>query len=302
MKLAGLATTTILVMGCGGSKTANKPAPPPTDPAVTEPVVAPPVEAPPPDIGGYHLNAPDSLTYAAMSPDVEGGPEIAVLHGDLQSGGAFFLRLPPGNKSGLHTHTADYHAVVVSGAPKHWIAGADKKAKPLAIGSHWFQPGGQPHGDECTGTEPCVLFLVMGGALDFTATPKAKKAAVGKYKLTARADAKFAPMDPAQPDGAKVAIVHGDPATGPVGFVIEVPPNGNGGVHSHTSDYHAVVLEGAPAHWLPHEKGEGAALAPSTYWFQPGGYDHGDRCTSAEPCRAFVYMDKAMDMKPAAAK
>src|SRR4029077_16984886 len=134
--------------------------------------------------------------------------ELAVAHGDPKSGGAFFLRVAPGGKSGLHTHTSDYQAVVISGAPKHYLAGAEAKAKPLAVGSYWFQPGGQPHGDECTGTEPCVLFLVMNGKFDMQLTPKAKPPKVGKYKLIAAGDLKLSPLDPSQPAGPKAQFVY----------------------------------------------------------------------------------------------
>ena len=262
---------------------------------------APKKEAPPPppDTGGYRLVPPSGLKWAPVDPSNAAGPELAIVTGDLQKGGGFFLKLPAGFKPPLHTHTADYHAVVISGAPRHWIAGEEKKAQPLGLGSYWFQPGGQPHGDECPGKEPCLLYIVVMGGFDFTPTPNAKPVKPEKYFLKARKDLKFAPADPKQPDGVKIAIVSGDPKVGPVAYMVELPPGLNGGLHSHTSEYHALVVEGAPAHWLPHERGEGEPVPPGTYWFQPGGYDHGDRCTGTAPCRAFVMMPKALDMKPA---
>jgi quercetin dioxygenase-like cupin family protein len=257
---------------------------------------------PPPDTGGFKLVAPSSLKYTPADPSNPAGPELAVVTGDLQKGGGFFLKLPAGYKPPLHTHTSDYHAIVVSGAPRHWVAGGEKNAKPLGAGSYWFQPGNQPHGDECTGKEPCLLYIVIAGAFDFTPTPKAKPVKPEKYFLAARKDLKFNPLDPKQPDGAKLALVSGDLKTGPVAFIVEMPPGANAGLHSHTSEYHAIVLEGAPAHWLPHEPGEGEPLASGAYWFQPGGYDHGDRCTGTAPCRTFVMMPKAFDAKPPAKK
>jgi quercetin dioxygenase-like cupin family protein len=308
----------LLIIGCSsGKKEPVKPPPPPPDtgtgtgadtgmkPTDTgTPTVKkeePPPPPPPPDTGGFKLIAASSLQYASLDPSKPGSPELAVVTGDPKLGGGFFLKLPAGFKSGLHTHSSDYHAVVISGAPKHWLAGQEKAAKPLGIGTYWFQPGTQPHGDECTGTEPCVLYLVLPGPFDFQPTPNAKPVKPGKYLLIERKSLKFAPMDPKQPTGPKMAIVSGDPKTGPVAFIIELPPGANSGLHSHTSEYHAVVLEGAPAHWLPHEKNEGEPLTPGTYWFQPGGYDHGDRCTSTTPCRTFVMMPKALDFKPAKA-
>ncbi len=277
----------------------------PTEPAGGggDPVAKPEPPPPPPDTGGFRLVASSALKWMPLDPSGKPGPEIAVVSGDPQKGeSGIFLKLPPGTNPGLHTHTADYHAVVISGAPKHWLPGEEKKAKPLGVGSYWFQPGNQPHGDECTGTQACVLYLVLSGAFDFTPTPKAKPGKPGKYSLVDQKGLKWNPLDPKQPDGAKLAIVSGDPKTGPVAFIIEVPPGGNGGLHSHTSDYHALVLEGTPAHWLPHEKDEGKPVEPGTYWFQPGGYDHGDRCAGSAPCRTFVMMPKALDMKPAAQK
>ena len=250
-----------------------------------------------PDIGGYHMNKLPEAKYGLLDPNNPKGPEIAVLHGDPSKGGAFLLKIPAGGKAPIHTHTADYHAVVISGTPKHWLPG-DKKAKPVDAGSYWFQPGGQPHGDECVGKDPCVVLLIMPGAFDFALSDVKAVKEPGKYTLKAKKDIKYAPADPKQPDGMKLAFVSGDPKTGPVAVMLEVPAGANAGLHSHTSDYHALVVEGAPAHWLPHEKTEGEANEPGTYWFQPGGYDHGDRCTGDKPCRIFVFMDKAFDMKP----
>jgi quercetin dioxygenase-like cupin family protein len=255
----------------------------------------PPPPPPPPDTGGYKVVTQADLQWTPLSPDGK-GPEMAVVDGNPQEGPSkFFLRIPGGGKAGPHTHSADYQAVVVSGAHKHWLAGGEKKAKPLEPGSHWFQPGGQPHDDQCTGSEPCILFVVSDGKFDFTATPKAKAPKAGKYKLSARKDDKFAPMDPSNPKGPSLSVVFGDPKTGPVGFIIEVPAGGVSPIHKHTSNYHAVVLDGQPFHWLPHEKDNGDAFANGTYFFQPGGYNHGDRCNSDTPCHAFVYFDGPLD-------
>ncbi len=302
-----IALASILFMACGGSKKdpPKQPDPPAGDtPMAGDPASEKKMEAPaPPDTGGAKMiTGVAAVTWAPLDPSNAAGPQLAVLHGDPKSGGAFFLKLPAGMKSGLHTHTADYHAVVVSGAPKHFLAGGDAKAKPLAAGSYWFQPGGQPHGDECSGKDDCVLYLVMTGGFDFTPTPKAKPDKAGAYKLVARGDMKFVPMDPKQPNGMKASFVFGNPAKPePVGFVIEVPPKGNSGLHSHTSNYHALVIDGQPAHWQPHEANEGTPVDVGAYWYQPGGYDHGDRCLSDKPCRAFVFMEKMLDFKPGAA-
>lgn len=311
---AKLAAALIMVAGCGGgSKKTAEPTPVTGDSgsvegATTEgngdtgaaAVKEAPPPPPPPDTGGYKVVKQSDLQWTPLSPDGK-GPEMAVVDGNPMEGPSkFFLRIPGGGKAGPHTHSADYQAFVVSGSSKHWLAGGEKKAKPLEPGGHWFQPGGQAHDDQCVGTDPCILFIVSDGKFDFTAVPKAKAPKAGKYKLSARKDAKFAPMDPSNAAGPKIAVVFGDPKTGPVGFIIEVPPGGVSPIHNHSSDYHAVVLDGAPFHWLPHEADKGEGFANGTYFFQPGGYNHGDRCDSAEPCHAFVYFSKAMDFAVAA--
>jgi quercetin dioxygenase-like cupin family protein len=314
MKLTAALGVSLLVACSGSAKPATTPPDPggdttaaagsgaatEGDTTVAEAAVA--AKPAPVDTGGHSIVPAAKVAYTAMDPKNPEGIQFSMMHGELPKGGAFFLKIPAGMNAGLHTHTADYHAVLVSGAARHWLPGEDKKAKPLAAGSYWFQPGGQPHGDECTGKEPCVLFVVMAGAFDFAPAPKAAKIKPkdkGKYQLTERKNAKFAPLDPTQPDGMKAAFLFGDPKTGPMGMILEVPPGGKAPIHSHTSSYHALILEGAPTHWPAHEKTEGDALEPGSYWFQPGGYDHGDHCTSATPCRAFVFFEQAMDMKPA---
>jgi quercetin dioxygenase-like cupin family protein len=311
---AKLAAALIMVAGCGGGSK-KEPTPPTTgdngsvesatsegsatDTGMAEVKKEPPPPPPPPDTGGYKLVMQSDLQWTPLSPDGK-GPEMAVVDGNPQEGPSkFFLRVPAGGKAGAHTHTADYQAVVVSGAPKHFLAGGEKKAKPLEVGSHWFQPGGQPHDDQCTGADPCMLFVISDGKFDFTPTPKAKAPKVGKYKLTNRKDDKFAPMDPSNPKGPSLSVVFGDPKTGPVGFIIEVPAGGVSPIHSHTASYHAVVLDGAPYHWLPHEKDNADGFGNGTYWMQPGGYNHGDRCNSDTPCHAFVYFDGPLDFKAA---
>src|SRR5262252_7619469 len=146
MKKLGLL---VLVLGCSSSSSSKQP---PT-PATPEPAPAAPAEPtakqepppapapePAPDTGGYRLVAPSALQFQAADPSKPG------------------LKLPAGAKPGLHSHTADYHAVLISGAHKHWQPGEEKKAKVLAPGSYWYQPGKQAHGDECTGSEPCIVY------------------------------------------------------------------------------------------------------------------------------------------------
>jgi hypothetical protein len=67
---------------------------------------------------------------------------------------------PPGFRSGAHSHTADYWAVVVQGAWEHWVPSTGEgKAIRLESGSHWTQVKTQLHEDACVSDVPCIIFL-----------------------------------------------------------------------------------------------------------------------------------------------
>lgn len=97
----------------------------------------------------------------------------------------------------------------------------------------------------------------------------------------------FKPLDPARPAGAQVAVLRGDPATGPSSMLMKFG-KGPGRMHIHSSDYDLVVLKGDTKHWQPGETEAGSkVLGPGSYWFQPGGQPHVDSCLSDE-CLLYV--------------
>jgi quercetin dioxygenase-like cupin family protein len=99
--------------------------------------------------------------------------------------------------------------------------------------------------------------------------------------------AKWAPADPARPEGTQVAVLSGDPATGPSAMLMKMKKT-DGVLHVHSSDYHLVVLEGSMKHWTSEaERTGGPALGPGSYWFQPGEAAHGDSCLS-DTCTMFI--------------
>ena len=114
----------------------------------------------------YVLGA-NAVKFMPLDPKDPGGINVAVVSGQLQGKGpvTFFMRLPKG-PAPLHTHSAGYYAVVVRGQAKHWPAGGEAKAQVLNPGSHWYQPGKAPHGDECLANE-CLLLLQFESGFDF---------------------------------------------------------------------------------------------------------------------------------------
>jgi quercetin dioxygenase-like cupin family protein len=92
--------------------------------------------------------------------------------------------------------------------------------------------------------------------------------------------ARFAPVVARLPDGPRMAVLWGDPNTGPSAVLLEMK-KGAGPMHIHTADYHLVVIEGTMKHWGAGEKESDAKpLGPGSYWFQPGGLAHADACLS----------------------
>jgi hypothetical protein len=87
--------------------------------------------------------------------------ELAALWGDRSKGEAgTLLRTPPGFRSGPHSHTADYRAVVVLGTWQHWVPSTGEgRGVTLQPGAYWTQVRTQLHEDACVSQTPCVIFL-----------------------------------------------------------------------------------------------------------------------------------------------
>lgn len=87
--------------------------------------------------------------------------QLAPLWGDrAKEEAGTLLQTPAGFVSGLHSHTADYWAVVVRGAWKHWVASTGEGVGlTLEPGAFWTQKHTQLHEDACVSKEPCIIFL-----------------------------------------------------------------------------------------------------------------------------------------------
>ena len=121
-----------------------------------------------------------------------------------------------------------------------------------------------------------------------------------EYVLIPSGGAKFAPVDPKNPGGIQMAVLSGDPKTGPTAFELKLP-KGPAPIHWHSSDYYAWTVEGNTKHWLPGKEADARPNPPGTFWFQPGGATgpHGDECLS-DSCTIFVFMPGKFDFTPVA--
>ena len=105
--------------------------------------------------------------------------------------------------------------------------------------------------------------------------------------VTPFAHAKFQPADPKRPEGTQIAVLRGDPASGPSAMLMR-QFRGTSAMHVHSSDYDLVMIKGSMRHW-----GEGASerdaavLEAGSYWFQPSGEPHAGSCLSDE-CLMYV--------------
>ncbi len=119
------------------------------------------------------MQAASELKWEPMAPNIP--LQIATLWGDRTKGeSGVLLKMPGGFESGMHGHTADYHAVVVSGTWVHTEEGSSE-VKELGPGSYVMQPGKKMHNDVCRAGADCVLFIHQKAKADFL-PPKQDKA------------------------------------------------------------------------------------------------------------------------------
>jgi quercetin dioxygenase-like cupin family protein len=141
-----------------------------------------------------------------------------------------------------------------------------------------------------------VSALALSTVLAVSATAQDKKPMV----VVPFQDARFVPIDPARPDGAQMAVLSGDPNTGPSATLLRLK-KGPSVLHVHSSDYHLVVIQGRARHWGEgHREADAVDLGPGSYWFQPGQEPHAGSCLTDE-CLYYVQWAGKRDGRPAPA-
>ncbi|NBX16686.1 MAG: DUF4437 domain-containing protein [Proteobacteria bacterium] len=107
--------------------------------------------------------------------DVQGTPLKTVnLWGDQYKGAhGRYLKLPAGFEAGMHSHTAAYHGVLISGTWIHWENG--QTPVELPAGSYVMQPGKNDHNDKCKEGADCVILTVSDAKTDYIPGKTAKK-------------------------------------------------------------------------------------------------------------------------------
>lgn len=95
--------------------------------------------------------------------------------------------------------------------------------------------------------------------------------------------------------GAKVAVLWGDPKTGPYGTLKTLPGGASLALHTHTYDQRAIVLSGTVI--LTFEGGAAKDLGPGSYALIPGGAKHKADCKAGAECVYFEEATGAADIK-----
>ncbi len=101
-----------------------------------------------------------------VSDGVHGELNAAPAYGDLTHGAhGTFIKMPAGFVSKVHTHTADYWGVVISGVAVNGTPGSADV--PLPVGSYWFQKGGENHVTKCISPNECIFFISQEKKFDY---------------------------------------------------------------------------------------------------------------------------------------
>jgi quercetin dioxygenase-like cupin family protein len=108
----------------------------------------------------------ESVVFKPMDPARPAAAQVAVLRGAPDSGPSAMLMKFAKGAGRMHIHSSDYDLVVLQGEMKHWQSGqSEADARRLGPGSYWFQPGGQPHADNCLSDE-CLMYVQWNGKSD----------------------------------------------------------------------------------------------------------------------------------------
>jgi len=112
------------------------------------------------------------LKFVALDPKASPGegPEVAVLFGDLKKKGpvAFLALLPPGYRTGPHTHASDSYLVSIKGN-YHEFRPGEAEGKALGAGGHLHWPANSRHDNLCEKSGgPCLNYAYFPNGFDVT--------------------------------------------------------------------------------------------------------------------------------------
>ena len=138
-----------------------------------------------------------------------------------------------------------------------------------------------------TGQLMLLTALASSSAAQAPSSPRPVKWAASDPGLT------WAPCPPVFPAGCEVAILDGDPASGPSDVFLRTPPNYTFPAHRHTSAEHLVLISGV-LH-VTYIGPQVVELRSGTYALVPAKASHKAHCANSGPCVMFIRFDVPID-------
>jgi quercetin dioxygenase-like cupin family protein len=114
--------------------------------------------------------------------------------------------------------------------------------------------------------------------------------------ITAYEDLDFAPLAEGSP--VEAAMLWGDPATGPAAVLVRFPEDYAEPWHSHSSNYHAVLIKGefqTRSKDTDNDITSTDVYGPGSYLVQPGGAVHSEVNAGQGQLVALVYFEGPVD-------
>ena len=123
-------------------------------------------------------------------------------------------------------------------------------------------------------------------------------AAKDKQEITVpAADLKWEALVPGSP--VKMSVLWGDYKKGPFGMLLKQPGGGfESGMHTHASDYYAVLVQGTWIHTVEGDSSAPKELTPGSYVMQPAGQYHIEKFKGAEDCIVYIHQLGKADFIP----
>jgi quercetin dioxygenase-like cupin family protein len=95
-------------------------------------------------------------------------------------------------------------------------------------------------------------------------------------------DAKFVAVSPGRVNSPAIAVLRGNPRTGPSAMFIRLK-KGVIPMHIHVSDYQLVVMQGSLKRWSEQQTEDDVKpLGPGSYLFEPANQPHANSCLTDE--------------------
>ena len=235
------------------------------------------------------------------------GDRSTAAHGTL---GVF----PPGFSAPLHTHSNDYHGVVLRGEMtnpfgtdlERFLDGDpanDHGDVRLGPGSYWYVPAGSQHTTTCVGPEVCWFYFHSEALFDFAPLVDGNgqlnpgvtlEAVPGDAVNLPSGDLQFA----GEPDSfVKFASAWGDMSSQAHGTFGRFNAGASSPVHVHSNAYYGVVVSGEVVNPF-NLKDADAVLRTGGYWSVPAESVHVTGCASGQDCTFYFHARAGFDFTP----